>query len=1113
VPPPTPGELLAFLDTREGEGEATDQDRPPPPPVNLAELDREIAQELEASLAGFRAPDLLRGPAYGSAAADRPGPALQRGRVLAVHGRDVFVAVPGCRSPGVVPAAHFPQGVPTIGSEVTFRVEGHDTDHGLFLLSRFDPAVEAAWSRLAREAVVQGRVIGLSGAGLTLDIDGWHARMPLDQVHRYSMKDSKVFWVVNPETERCAKLSVTPGSPGDVKQFLNQTLRCLVTEADPGQRRLVVSRRALLEKEREESELHMPQRVPLFKLEAELGLEAKELLDICRQAGIAVLENGLVPNLSFLTPEQSELLRQRVKSRASGPPTAPARPPVVPVLPRPPVPPPNVPRPGAGSAGRAGKVIAQGDSDVDNSTQAEELARREAECRRKEQFLNAQEAKLKEETASLYKKMEEQKRKLDAQESDLRKRLMEEVRLKREEVSREMDEYRKKIHSELDDQLRKRREDEERELRASAERQRAEARDQTEAYRQQLRADLEQEIRQWREARRADLDAEWQRLQTQEQAHQHALVAFAEAEKQLRDREAVCRRQERDLKELKADLEADRRNLETLVQRKAGAELQNLRDDRTRAEANRAYLLDQIKDLEERLRIREELAHRFGDENTPEKVKQLVDQRNQLEADVNRLKAQFDRYPTEQELEQLRADARNLRESTQECKRLREEVQSLRSDQHRQLVAESELEGARQDFKRVNEENKRLRVELEERLKRNGPVLERDARIGQIQQPRFTIQRPDRADKVKEPEWLERVFTGIRDAGFEFPRRLFYAFHTSLKIAEWSPLTVLAGVSGTGKSELPRLYALLGGLPFEAVSVQPNWDSPQDLFGFFNYMDNCFNPKPLLQALVQSQRPRREGGFDDGLLLVLLDEMNLARVELYFSDLLSMLELRRGQREPMKLPIDLGSGLPKYEVPLGRNVLFAGTMNEDETTHALSDKALDRSNVLSFPRRVSLRSRDTLTLPGPGRFLPYGQWQGWLKEPKEVLSEAQRDQFRKALERVNEHLAAVRRALGHRVWQALESYIANHPLVCNADPAGLPAAARFAFEDQLVQKVMPKLRGVETTGADRKKCLDPILRILSAEAPGLEADFKMACESPDGTFTWYSKEYLKVEGT
>ncbi|MCI5778660.1 MAG: hypothetical protein MR051_02415, partial [Lentisphaeria bacterium] len=65
---------------------------------------------------------------------------------------------------------------------------------------------------------------------------------------------------------------------------------------------------------------------------------------------------------------------------------------------------------------------------------------------------------------------------------------------------------------------------------------------------------------------------------------------------------------------------------------------------------------------------------------------------------------------------------------------------------------------------------------------------------------------------------------------------------------------VLAGVSGTGKSELPRLYSHFGGLFFEPLSVQPNWDSQESMLGFFNSIDNKFDAQPVLRFLAQSQK-------------------------------------------------------------------------------------------------------------------------------------------------------------------------------------------------------------------------------------------------------------------
>ncbi len=225
---------------------------------------------------------------------------------------------------------------------------------------------------------------------------------------------------------------------------------------------------------------------------------------------------------------------------------------------------------------------------------------------------------------------------------------------------------------------------------------------------------------------------------------------------------------------------------------------------------------------------------------------------------------------------------------------------------------------------------------------------------------------------------MENVSTALTERGLRFDTRTLHAFHTALKSTVSSPLVTLAGVSGTGKSELPRCYADALGLNFLGLAVQPRWDSPQDLFGFYDYLEQRFRPTELTRALLQMDPigPVEGRGWEcpdeyanvllEGqMLLVLLDEMNLARVEYYFSEFLSKLETRRGidwedegQRQRAEIVLDV-SGRTSAQQPLrlfvGQNVLFVGTMNEDESTQALSDKVIDRSNVLRFgsPREVT----------------------------------------------------------------------------------------------------------------------------------------------------------------
>ena len=149
-------------------------------------------------------------------------------------------------------------------------------------------------------------------------------------------------------------------------------------------------------------------------------------------------------------------------------------------------------------------------------------------------------------------------------------------------------------------------------------------------------------------------------------------------------------------------------------------------------------------------------------------------------------------------------------------------------------------------------------------------------------------------------------------------------------------------------------------------------------------------------------------------------------------------------------------------------------------------------------------------------------WKNWLKR-ENTLSEEQMkeiEKYRKIVEDINEALEGAGRALGHRVWQAIEFYILNYPLVLKETETTrnngemtekLVKNMRIAFEDQIVQKIMPKLRGIEVRGSD-KKVLDKIKNILEEnDFNNLIDDFDFAMEHGYGQFIWNSAKYIAKE--
>jgi small subunit ribosomal protein S1 len=196
---------------------------------NVRDLDAEIADELDAALKGmddkelYGADDSKRARDVAAAQADR---GRKKGTVISVRPPDIFVEIPGGRGQGVLTMEQFPDGPPKVGTEVEISIEGYDPENGLLLLSRHGSAVHADWSSVAEGMTVEARVIETNKGGLAVDVNGIRGFMPISQIDRARVENTE--------------------------QFVNQKLLCIVTDVDKEERNLVVSRRALLEKEREE---------------------------------------------------------------------------------------------------------------------------------------------------------------------------------------------------------------------------------------------------------------------------------------------------------------------------------------------------------------------------------------------------------------------------------------------------------------------------------------------------------------------------------------------------------------------------------------------------------------------------------------------------------------------------------------------------------------------------------------------------------------------------------------------------------------------------------------------------------------------------------------------
>ena len=335
----------------------------------------------------------------------------------------------------------------------------------------------------------------------------------------------------------------------------------------------------------------------------------------------------------------------------------------------------------------------------------------------------------------------------------------------------------------------------------------------------------------------------------------------------------------------------------------------------------------------------------------------------------------------------------------------------------------------------------------------------------------FDSARTD-TETESEDELLKGFERALDRVGLEYSTRIIRAFHTALKVNDLSPLTVLSGLSGTGKSQLPRVYTRYFGINFLHVPVEPGWDSPQDILGFYDFVAERYRPTDRARALGHfDMRFAKEIGIDteqawnERLLIILLDEMNLARTEYYFSEFLSRLEMRgprksdgqdqdqddfRNAQIAIDLPYAEGERPKHLYVP--HNVLWVGTLNEDETTQALSDKVLDRANSIRFapPEPGTLIKHSTAperSIEAASGFLPYQRWLKWSNRNREVNAE----EINETLKELANLMQRANRGFGYRITQSIKAYVDRYP----------GPDWRIPMIDQINMRLLPKLAGTE----------------------------------------------------
>ncbi|PHB04654.1 restriction endonuclease [Bacillus wiedmannii] len=297
---------------------------------------------------------------------------------------------------------------------------------------------------------------------------------------------------------------------------------------------------------------------------------------------------------------------------------------------------------------------------------------------------------------------------------------------------------------------------------------------------------------------------------------------------------------------------------------------------------------------------------------------------------------------------------------------------------------------------------------------------------------------------------IDHVSSYIQSKGFFYEKKDLVNFFLSLKT---KPFVILSGISGTGKTKIVQWFAeSLGATEengqFTLIPVRPDWSDSSDLLGYVN-LQGEFQERPLIKVLENADaNPNRP-------YFVVLDEMNLARVEYYFSDFLSVIESRKWKDGKIVTSPVLPESITNKHITIPSNVYIIGTVNMDETTHPLSKKVLDRANTIEFNTvnldyfnfLMDVEEKEAEIASNRSLETEYLHLKECFKENEDLVRN-----ISTILIEINKTLEPVGAQVGYRIRDEICFYMAYNE-------QGKLLSFDEALDYQIYQKILPRLAG------------------------------------------------------
>ena len=348
--------------------------------------------------------------------------------------------------------------------------------------------------------------------------------------------------------------------------------------------------------------------------------------------------------------------------------------------------------------------------------------------------------------------------------------------------------------------------------------------------------------------------------------------------------------------------------------------------------------------------------------------------------------------------------------------------------------------------------------EKEKKRRKENPIVKLDA---------FTEEKSsDKKEETTESRFYmltetDRVMSSSKESGFndeitlkEFCEKfrafaasklkLYYdereirRFIASLTV---SHIIIMQGMSGTGKTSLAYALGEFLGNSSVIVPIQPMWKERTDLVGYYNEFTKKFNETTLLQKMY-------EANYSKQIYVTVLDEMNIARVEYYFAEFLSLLELPNPEGRYIDVVTDKWENDPKLlkkgQLKLPDNMWFIGTANNDDSTFAISDKVYDRAMIMNLDKKTHVFYADETD----GEKITHERFKELIKKAKKEYGITGR-KLRQIKELDKYLIANFHITFGNRIMKQLKDYVASY-VACGG-------TEEEAVDDIIAKKIMRKL--------------------------------------------------------